>query len=679
MINEFLSSVTEPEAFYINLFNAFPGNSILLKADAPKYTIIAVTNDYLQLLRIQKEKLIGRGFFDAFHSIPAHPVHAGEKNFRTSLDEVLKNKEPHQLPVQSSDPGNEKGNQTKRYWTSINTPVLSNEGNVAYIIHTTSEITSQVKAEQKIESTKGIEKAYNFFMNAPVIIGFLKGDEYLIELANEGLLEVWGRTTDVVGKPLLKAIPELEEQGFIALMEEVRTTGKPFYAYEYPITLYRQGKEEVLYFDFVYKPFYEDERNRKASGVISVGFDVTERVAARRMVKESAQELALAMEIADLGSFRIDLLANRVTNSEKINDWFGFHEPGCSREEMFQHIHPDDYDRVENAIQDKLHSEADSRHDLNYRVIHPVTGNVRHLRSVGKTLFDEQGKPYLIIGIIQDITPQVLHQKKLEDNEVELQKKVTERTQELENLNEELKRSNSNLEEFAYAASHDMKEPIRKINLFADRLKQQLGDKLDSEQSHLFSRMEHAARRMNMLIDDLLTYSHVSKGASHFELVDLNQKLTLVQEDLELEIEEKQAKIVIGNLPAITGHKRQLQQLFQNLISNALKYGKPGVLPEVGISANIIRGSETALSLKGEQAAKRYHHIRIKDNGIGFKQEDAERIFNVFTRLHGKEEYKGTGVGLSIARKVVENHNGFIWAESAPGEGAIFNVLLPAD
>jgi light-regulated signal transduction histidine kinase (bacteriophytochrome) len=168
----------------------------------------------------------------------------------------------------------------------------------------------------------------------------------------------------------------------------------------------------------------------------------------------------------------------------------------------------------------------------------------------------------------------------------------------------------------------------------------------------------------------------VSRGAELEERVDLNKKVKLVLEDLEVEIEEKKAVIEVDILPTVKGHRRQLQQLFQNLIGNAIKYHKPGVTPEVHITCQKA-SLEESIPVITEKSIGRYYLIGIKDNGIGFEEEHADRIFNVFTRLHGNAEYKGTGVGLSIARKVVENHRGYIWAEGIPGDGATFKVLLP--
>jgi signal transduction histidine kinase len=202
---------------------------------------------------------------------------------------------------------------------------------------------------------------------------------------------------------------------------------------------------------------------------------------------------------------------------------------------------------------------------------------------------------------------------------------------------------------------------------------------MEEEDLRYFERLEMGAKRMNTLIDDLLLYSHVNRGMATIETVDLNQMLSFVMDDLELQIEEKKARMEIGSLPTVQGRPRQLQQLFENLIANALKYSREGEAPVVSIRSQLIKGGETTAHSSMVNPDKLYHLIEVGDNGIGFEQADAERIFNVFTRLHGNTEYRGTGVGLSIVQKIVENHQGSIWAESSPGEGARFKILLPAE
>jgi len=247
----------------------------------------------------------------------------------------------------------------------------------------------------------------------------------------------------------------------------------------------------------------------------------------------------------------------------------------------------------------------------------------------------------------------------------------------LEKTIEELKRSNANLEDFAHAASHDLKEPIRKINYFSERLKHQFEALLDEEGAKTFERLQVASERMRLLVDDLLEYSHVSMLPREFEEIKLDEKIQKVLDDLELVIKEKGAKITVGKLPVIKGYKRQIQQLFQNLVSNALKYSKPGIAPEISITSQLTNGMGVPENLLMQDSNTDYHLIEVKDNGIGFEQMHAERIFQMFQRLHGNSEYKGTGVGLSIARKVVQNHHGAIKAESDPGKGSTFKVYLP--
>ena len=216
------------------------------------------------------------------------------------------------------------------------------------------------------------------------------------------------------------------------------------------------------------------------------------------------------------------------------------------------------------------------------------------------------------------------------------------------------------------AASHDLKEPVRKIQVFTSHLKSHLSERLNDTEAKVLSRIENSTQRMGTLIDDLLVYSHVSQRPHEKQTVDLNEKLHRVLEDLELDIEEKKAIVDMAELPVIKGYGRQLQQLFQNLVSNSLKYSKEDLPPEIHISA------ETAMV-----DDRQYHVIKVADNGIGFEKEYDQKIFQMFSRLHGRNEYSGTGVGLAIVKKVIENHAGLIQVESVPGEGSVFSVYLP--
>lgn len=247
----------------------------------------------------------------------------------------------------------------------------------------------------------------------------------------------------------------------------------------------------------------------------------------------------------------------------------------------------------------------------------------------------------------------------------QLEQEVAERKameEELKTLVTRLECSNRELEDFAYVASHDLQEPLRKIQAFGDRLQTKYGPVLDAQGRDYLERMQRAAHRMQMFITDLLTFSRVTTKAQPFTPVDLNQTVQAVLSDLEVQIEQTGGRVETGELPVIEADPTQMHQLLQNLISNALKFRREGERPVVRIRAE----------LSAQQC-----QLRIEDNGIGFDERYLDRIFMPFQRLHGRDQYGGTGIGLAVCRKIVERHGGSITANSAPGQGATFIVTLP--
>lgn len=243
-----------------------------------------------------------------------------------------------------------------------------------------------------------------------------------------------------------------------------------------------------------------------------------------------------------------------------------------------------------------------------------------------------------------------------------------------------LQRSNTYLQDFAHVASHDLKEPLRKILTFTERLKVSLGNNINDKEKHYFDRIQHSSQRMLHLIDDILEFSHVAKGSPEYAHIDLSEQIKIVLSDLELAIEEKHAKVITETpLPTIRGNVREIQQLLQNILGNALKYTKNNMPPVINIRSKVIKGREASVQISSDHADKTFHLIEISDNGIGFEQQYAGKIFDMLKRLHQKSEYSGTGIGLSIARKVIENHHGYIWADGQPGVGASFKIMFPAD
>lgn len=404
-------------------------------------------------------------------------------------------------------------------------------------------------------------------------------------------------------------------------------------------------------------------------GFVGSSIDITEQKNSQLSLETALEQIRLSKEAAELGTFDLNLEKGTMHWDDRCRTLFGIsHHGTVTYERDFAGgLHPDDRERVLRLI-DRLFVKSISNgdYDVEYRTVGAEDGVVRWVRAKGKVYFNEQEKPVRFIGSVLDITEKAMAMQQIEAVVEERTKELAKTNQELERINKELQRSNQNLEEFAYAASHDLKEPVRKIHFFTNQLKGQLSTHLAEAEIRSFNRIENATQRMGNLIDDLLLYSHVSHRPHEMESVDLNIQVKNAMEDLELDIEEKKAMIQIDELPIVQGYGRQLQQLFQNLISNGLKYSKEDVPPRIKVAHREVA-----------KANQHYHLISVEDNGIGFPQEYGEKIFQMFTRLHGKAEYSGTGVGLSIVKKVVENHNGFIEVESVVNDGSVFKMYLP--
>lgn len=265
-------------------------------------------------------------------------------------------------------------------------------------------------------------------------------------------------------------------------------------------------------------------------------------------------------------------------------------------------------------------------------------------------------------------------EKELSNINGALEQRVTERTEELKQSNELLEKKNSELQQFAYVSSHDLKEPLRKIQLFSDIIQQRyLQDNPDAV--GYLKKIISSSSRMTALINDILEYSRLMMLPSFTE-IDLNDVLKDVLSDLDLIIQEKKAVIEVDPLPCIQSVRIQMHQLFQNILSNALKFSNPGISPEITIRSEWLSElSFTARPVSRQQAS--CCRIRISDNGIGFNERYLDKIFTIFQRLHTVEKYEGTGIGLAIVKKIVDNHEGLIRAHSVPGEGSTFTILLP--
>lgn len=319
-----------------------------------------------------------------------------------------------------------------------------------------------------------------------------------------------------------------------------------------------------------------------------------------------------------------------------------------------QFIHEDDRERAATLMAETIATGLPA--ELEMKIVTSAKKE-KIVHCLVRCMANNDGRVIKLLGSIRDIT-----NRRAVENDVK--KRV-----------DDLNRSNRELEEFAYVASHDLQEPLRKISTFSDRLNDKYANVITGDGAMYLERVMASAENMRQLINNLLEFSRISKSTQPFLPVNLGFVLHQVKSDLELTIEETGTTINNGSLPTVVGSMSQLKQLFDNIINNAIKFRKPDTTPVISISANVLSKEEQKrYELRADTP---YFKIEITDNGIGFEKEYATRIFQVFQRLHGKSEYPGSGIGLAICKKIVEHHNGIIFAESAEGQGAKFTFMLP--
>ena len=369
--------------------------------------------------------------------------------------------------------------------------------------------------------------------------------------------------------------------------------------------------------------------------------DIAEREKVERALSESKEKLNLALENGDIGTFEWNLRTNKILCGDHFLKMLGLKSSPViiSPDEFENLIREEDRHAVMKAFKEctKNGNPCESRFRGN-----PVRGKVRQFSLKALVGRDENGKPLRITGVCFDIT------KLQEDND------------QIVELNNKLLLSNRELERFAYVASHDLQEPLRMVSSFTQLLERQYGNKLDNRAREYISFAVDGARRMYNLINGLLAYSRIQRKNYTFTKVDINKVIETVKRLLEIQIMECGAEIVTGTMPVLYADESQMIQLFQNLISNALKFNM--LPPRILITSS---------------SKKDNYIFSIKDNGIGIGPEYFDKIFGIFQKLHTNEEYEGTGIGLSICKSIVEKHGGTIRVESQPGSGSTFYFTIP--
>ena len=365
--------------------------------------------------------------------------------------------------------------------------------------------------------------------------------------------------------------------------------------------------------------------------------------------------MAESEAIGQFSTWQWDLDTGKIDYSDNQFRLLGFRPDAFvpNKETFLDFVHPDDKEKIAESIEGIINNKE--LPFIYYRIIQP-NNEIRYFKSTGKLLVDQQGSK-ILLGINFDITDEHLLN-------IELHKR-----------NNELEKSNKELASFNHVASHDLQEPLRKIQTFISRISTADRAIMSDSAKDYILKIETSAKRMRVLIDDLLLFSKTNTTKKEFIKSDLNELLENAKSELAVIVDEKKASFKVDTLPNLEVIPYQIEQLFINLIGNSLKYSQPGISPQININCEQILSNEKPELM--DEPFRKLYKITFSDNGMGFDPQFKENIFVLFQRLHSKTDYPGTGIGLAICKKIVENHKGFITADSKPGEGSVFTVFLP--
>lgn len=599
-----------------------------------------INRPMLQFLGKQsEEEVVGKRMVELFPELEGQAGLAIVKNVAASGEPY----EAFEVPISL----NIEGRLTERFFDLSYTP-LKEENSETGVLHLATDVTQRVTARRRIEQSE--QRFQNLVREASVGIVVLMGQEMRVSLVNAAYGRLINLTVnELLDKPLFDLIPDAEAM-FRPLLDNVRLTGEPLFLYDTPYLVYTNAEKIEGYLNVVYQPYREADGS--ITGVMALCQDVTEQVKARQNLEEANERVRLAMEAGELGTIEVNLQTDEVIINKRTEEIFDI-KAGDSRTAFVSKLHLDDL-----PVRNKAYEKAMQDGLLEYeaRVVR-ADKLPRWIRVKGRVFFDETGKALRLVSVVHDISKEKAFAE-------ELQKQVSERTKELELSNEEL-------QQFAHVASHDLKEPVRKIRTFGSRLKSEYGSVMPERAMVYLERMESAAHRIYSMIEGVLHYSSVDGSRQATEPVNLAQLIVQIQEDLEVLIQQKNAVVKVAKLPIIDGSEVLLYQLFYNLLGNSLKFSGADTVPVIDIRSKV----ETTAQANGER--QKVAIIKIEDNGIGFPQGKAEDIFNTFTRLHSKDRYEGTGLGLSLCKRIVERHGGSITAEGRENQGSVFTVILP--
>ncbi|MBC7827202.1 MAG: PAS domain S-box protein [Chitinophagaceae bacterium] len=596
---------------------------------------IQYVNDIMIRYWGKDESVIGKTMKEAIPELEGQPFHQ-------LLDRVYTTGEMYRGEESRADLI-VNGNLKTMYFNFTYKALRDTEGNIYGIHHTSIDVTDKVIAKRTLQ--KNETNLRSLIMQAPVGICIVQGEPYYVEVVNDSFLDLVGKSRkEFEQKPYWTVLEEAAEH-YAPILSEVAKTGVPFNGKEHEIMFIRNGKEEIVYVDFVFEPIKDPDA--MVSRIMIIAIEITDKVLARKKIEESEQRFRTLAETLPQLIWMTDEHGTQQYASNRWEEFTGIQPSGA--ETWTRIVHPVDMQKIAQAWNESKTTgkvyNAEARLKNKY-------GDYRWHYVQGEPIRNEDGHIVKWIGAFTDIHDQKTVTEKLESL-------VNDRTAALQ-------RSNEDLQQFAHVASHDLKEPLRKIKTFTNRLEDDHDTILSVKSKVYLEKVQSASDRLFSMIDGVLKYSMVDAHEQPVEQVDLNKTIEFIENDLELVIQNHSAVFEYDQLHHIEGSSVLIYQLLYNLINNSLKFANPTEQLRICISSKSV-----------EQWEKNFIEISIKDNGIGFDQEQSEKIFNTFTRLHSKDKYEGTGLGLALCKKIVQRHHGAISAKGCKNQGAEFIILLP--
>jgi PAS domain S-box-containing protein len=545
------------------------------------------------------------------------------------------------------------------YWTFSYSAVTNdlNEINGVFVICT--ETTEKVNLLKKLEESHNL---YSFAIDASELGTWDLNPRTNKFLANARLKEWFGLGPDEeVELPLaINAMVEKDrERVFAAIQRALEWSSGGHYDIEYTIVNSKTGQERIVKAKGK-ASFNEQHQAHRFNGTLQ---DITAEV----LTREENQKLAILVEnsVDLMAILKLDGKNSYINKAGKAI--LGIDEDADVTQIPISDFHtPEQFAFVASELIPSVMSKGKWAGEFSIR--NAKTGEIIPLYNNCHRIDNERtGEPIAVGTVMRDIRSELNARQRLEEE-------VSERTKELMKLNEQLERKNKDLASFAFVSSHDLQEPLRKINTFISRIGEDDNDLFSEKNADYFNRIKSSASRMQTLINDLLSFSKTSTSEGQFVPTDLNLVLAEVSRDFQYKLKTVQSSLDFGALPTINLIPFQIQQLFNNLIGNSIKFARTGVPLKITVKSELTSEGLPETLQNGDK----YFRVTFEDNGIGFDPQYRDRIFEVFQRLHGRDAYEGSGIGLSICKRIMENHNGFITAEGMPDNGARFQLYFPA-